>query len=273
MEEIHYLYKITNLVNGKLYIGVTKDPKHRQECHFSNGDRLVNKAYTKYGKDNLIFEIICVGSKEYIYDLEIKAIELYKSDATTGHGYNICSGGFKGDSGNKGRTHTVKVNDKPHFVSGFWFPNRRTALKALNWGAGKFNSRKSKGILGSTKDTPRKYGKQDPVYVMGFWFPNKKKVMSTLNISLDIFQRRKLEGTLGNIVSPERKSNSTVLLKPCYFKGFWFDSYENASKVFNMKPEAIRQRILRGYYEECNSKQEQNIERYSNTILIKNNEA
>lgn len=138
MSEVHYLYKITNLVNNKLYIGVTKDPAARKKAHFSNragiNSRLVNKAFTKYGKNNLTFAVICVGSKDYIYDLEIQAIKLYNSDATDGHGYNICSGGLKGDSGNLGRKHQTKKDDVPTFVSGFWFPNKRTALKALGWG-------------------------------------------------------------------------------------------------------------------------------------------
>ena len=264
MEETHYLYKITNLINGKLYIGVTKDPKHRKDSHFSKGQRLVNKAYEKYGKEGLSFEVICAGSKDYIYDLEVKAIKLYNSDASMGHGYNVCSGGFKGDSGNKGRKHKVKSDDTPHYVSGFWFPNRRSALAALNWGEGRFNSRKKLGVLGDECVLQKRHGPQFAVYVAGFWFPSKKVATSKLGMTSNIFQRRKLEGLLGEVTTPPRKSNSTVTLKPCYFKGFWFDSVGTASLVFSMKPEAIRQRVLRGNYEECNSKQKQSVERYSN---------
>ncbi len=204
MEEVHYLYKVTNLINGKLYIGVTKDPKHRKETHFSKGPRLVNRAYKKYGKDALTFEVICVGSKGYIYDLEVEAIKLYNSDATTGHGYNVCSGGFKGDAGNKGRKHHSKSDDIPYYVSGFWFPNKRTAVSSLNWGDGRFNSRRKLGVLGNECVLKSRYGPQSYVYVTGFWFPSKKVATSALGMSSGIFQRRKTRGTLGDILSPEK---------------------------------------------------------------------
>lgn len=251
-EDIHYLYKITNLINGKLYIGVTKDPKHRKECHFSkaNEDRLVNKAVAKYGKENILFEIICIGSKQYIYDLEIEAIKAYNSDANTGHGYNICSGGFKGGAGNLGRKHITKSDDVPYYVSGFWFPNKRTSLRSLNWGVGKFNSRKKKDILGSIVDVTVKNGPQKFTYVSGFWFPSKKFALEYLNITSSVYQTRKVDETLGNVTVAERKSNSTALKVPNYYRGFWFPDLDIASLIFKKTPESIRQQINRGVFEE-----------------------
>lgn len=252
MEDIHYLYKITNLVNGKLYIGVTKNPKHRQLSHFSKGERLVNKACEKYGKDNLTFEIICEGSKDYIYDLEVKAIKLYNSDATTGHGYNICSGGIHGNAGNVGREHLTRVDDTPYYVSGFWFPNKRTALKSLGWGVGKFNSRHNSGVLGETEVTPKRQGPQEPVFVSGFWFSSKKQAMSVIPISQNVYENRRVAGTLGDVQQPDRKSNSTALKVPNYYRGFWFPDLTIASEIFKKSPESIRQQILRGVFEENN---------------------
>lgn len=252
-DDTHYLYKITNKVNGKLYIGVTKNPKHRQLSHFSKGERLVNKAYKKYGKENLTFEIICVGTKDYIYDLEVKAIKLYNSDATTGHGYNVCSGGVHGDSGNVGREHLTRVDDTAYYVSGFWFPNKRTALKSLGWGSGMFNSRNKAGVLGDTLIQEKRQGPQEPVYVSGFWFTSKKVALVHTSITPNVYEKRRKEGSLGETYYlPERKSNSTALRVPNYYLGFWFPDLIVASEIFNKSPEAIRHQILRGVFEENN---------------------
>jgi group I intron endonuclease len=271
LEEVHYLYKITNKVNGKLYIGVTKNPKHRQLCHFRGYDpgRMISKAVDKYGEDNFTFEIICIGSKEYIYDLEPKAIILYNSNAEKGHGYNLCDGGLVNNQVNKGKSIKTRSDDKFIYVSGFWFPNRRTALKSLNWGAGTFNGRKIAGTLGDICIN-RKHGPQEFVYVTGFWFPSKKLALDKINITPNVYEARRKDGTLGNLTRLPRKSNSTVLAKPCYFKGFWFPSIFAAGLVFNMKPGTLRRRILRGYFEETNAVSEITAQRFSNKLLNNN---
>lgn len=255
-ENIHYLYKITNLVNGKLYIGVTTNPTKRKLQHFTKSKvgRLVNKAVEKYGKDNFTFEVICIGSKEYIYDLESKAILSYNSDANEGHGYNLCIGGMINNQVNKGKSISKRSDDKPVYVSGFWFPNKRTSLKALNWGEGMFNFRKKEKVLGKISYSKKRYGPQQFVYAAGFWFPSKKVVIKSLDISPSVYEKRRIEGSLGDLISPERKSNSTALGVPNYFKGFWFPSLYTASEIFNMRPETIRQRILRGSFEEKSGK-------------------
>lgn len=200
-EEVHYLYKITNLVNGKLYIGVTKNPKHRMRQHFhnkkQNKNSIIRKAVNKYGPENFKFEVVCIGNKEYIYDLEVKVIALYN---TIEDGYNIKPGGI----GGAGHKVSVRSDDSPVYVSGFWFPNKRTAI-------------------------------------------------SSINISLNVYEKRRQDGTLGNYpYLVPRKSNSTALKVPNYYKGFWFPDLFVAGEVFSKTPESIRQQILRGVFEENN---------------------
>lgn len=254
--KIHYLYKITNLVNGKIYIGVTCNPQNRKQQHFVKVKQgtLVNQAVIKYGKNNLTFEIICIGSKDYIYDLEPKAIAFYNSNAITGHGYNLCLGGVVNNNINKGKPVQKRVDDKFIYVSGWWFPNTRTAKKKLNWGQGMISSRRKAGLLGETQIPDKKHGKQDAVYVTGFWFPFKKMAIDKLNMSLNVYEKRRLDGTLGDLIQPQRKTNSSALAVPNYFKGFWFPDLYIASVIFKMRPETIRQRILRGYSEEKGTK-------------------
>jgi group I intron endonuclease len=93
------IYRIKNLLNSKIYIGQTKDPKTRWSRHKSDA-RLGKKynwylydAMRKYGVDNFIFEVI--AQTKYIEEvdrLEILLIEQYKS-TDRNFGYNISEGG------------------------------------------------------------------------------------------------------------------------------------------------------------------------------------
>lgn len=54
--QIFYLYKITNLVNNKIYIGQTNDPKQRWSHHKSDANKpimAISRAMNKYGISNL----------------------------------------------------------------------------------------------------------------------------------------------------------------------------------------------------------------------------
>lgn len=55
------IYKITNKINNKIYIGQSVRPFERfsQHCHNKRTNiSLINKAIQKYGKENFNFEII-----------------------------------------------------------------------------------------------------------------------------------------------------------------------------------------------------------------------
>lgn len=92
----YYLYKITNKLNGKSYIGITNnsDKRFRQHCCLSIAKAKkspISLSIQKYGKENFKFDVICMGSKDYILDLEVKSIKEYNTQVP--NGYNISSGG------------------------------------------------------------------------------------------------------------------------------------------------------------------------------------
>lgn len=94
---MHSIYRITNLVNGKRYIGQTVNIKKRFHDHqnYSSNTHLKN-SITKYGLENFKFEVLFeVSSKTQADKLEIALIAKY--DLTNPmNGYNKDSGGSHG---------------------------------------------------------------------------------------------------------------------------------------------------------------------------------
>ena len=90
-----YVYKITNTVNGKAYIGISvhEPEKRRIKAHLSGrGNRIIAKAVEKYSKDAFTYEVLEANVfDEFLPDLEIAYIEKFNTVAP--HGYNLTSGG------------------------------------------------------------------------------------------------------------------------------------------------------------------------------------
>lgn len=88
-----YIYKITNTINNKSYIGQTVNWKRRKKEHFGNNKlsyiSLIGRAIRKYGKQNFTFEVL--GEYEDYNNQEKFFIEKYNT--TSPNGYNIQSGG------------------------------------------------------------------------------------------------------------------------------------------------------------------------------------
>lgn len=90
------IYKITNVINNKVYIGqTTKCPKIRFKCHCKNKryKSIIKKAIDKYGKDNFKLEVIDKADNiDGLNELERYYIWKYQS-ANKKYGYNIEFGG------------------------------------------------------------------------------------------------------------------------------------------------------------------------------------
>lgn len=95
------IYKITNLVDGKVYIGQTTvgfEKRIREHLYKLRNDKHKNehlqRAYNKFGETNFVFEILQECEIKEIDSLECYWIELFESTDRS-YGYNFENGGNK----------------------------------------------------------------------------------------------------------------------------------------------------------------------------------
>lgn len=89
-----YIYKTTNLINNKIYVGQHKYSKKGIDPNYIGSGKLLLEAVKKYGLDNFYCEIIdiCQTEKE-LEEKELYWIKELKS-TTDYNNYNISDGGF-----------------------------------------------------------------------------------------------------------------------------------------------------------------------------------
>jgi group I intron endonuclease len=94
-----YIYKLTNTINGKSYIGQTIDPPYKRWCKYKNmhcsAQPKLYRALKKYGSDSFIYETIdtTAPNQTELDNLENKYIIQFDSIK---NGYNCKTGGGNG---------------------------------------------------------------------------------------------------------------------------------------------------------------------------------
>lgn len=111
------IYKWTNKVNGKKYVGQTIHPEKRYQQH-KRGERadsqIIDRAILKYGAENFDYTVLLTihaDTREELRGLldeaEIALIRLEQSYYKTGLGYNMTLGGLS--RGSYTHTETTKM--------------------------------------------------------------------------------------------------------------------------------------------------------------------
>lgn len=116
MIKIYKIYKCTNEINGKTYIGFTHKTltkriiEHKSSAK-NGSDYLLHKAIRKYGIDSFKWESLYESfDKEFIlFTMENYFIMENNSYFETGFGYNMT---FGGQGGMLGKKHTEQTKDK-----------------------------------------------------------------------------------------------------------------------------------------------------------------
>lgn len=97
-EQMIGIYRIQNKINGKVYIGqsININKRWKQHIYGLENNRHNNKhllsSWNKYGKDNFIFEVICLCDVLELDQKEVYYIEKFKS-YDYNFGYNLNLGG------------------------------------------------------------------------------------------------------------------------------------------------------------------------------------
>lgn len=116
------IYKITNTINGKHYIGkhITTD---LNDGYMGSGT-LITKAIKKYGKENFVKEVLSFHENDHDLNLaEERAVDIYNKNS-----YNLQPGGKGGwqyvNSNNLGNTDHLKIV-KSDTMKQYWTEERR----------------------------------------------------------------------------------------------------------------------------------------------------
>lgn len=131
-----YVYKVTNNINNKLYVGITSrkrvnDRWSQHRCmgktEYEGDNSLLHKAMRKYGVDCFSFEVIEEVDNSLLFEREKYWIAYYNSK--TPNGYNLTDGGegtFGFESPKKGVPRSQEVKDK---LKASWTEERREEYK------------------------------------------------------------------------------------------------------------------------------------------------
>jgi len=84
------IYKITNKINNKSYIGISNDILNRWKHHISKCDSKLHEAINKYGLENFTFEIIDTFDENK--DLNHSESWYIRTFDSIKHGYNTRKG-------------------------------------------------------------------------------------------------------------------------------------------------------------------------------------
>lgn len=134
----HFLYKITNTLNEKVYIGQTQNTveeryqQHLDEAKRSNNRRLC-QAINKYGEKNFIVEWIgSAWSQEGANALEEALIAQYDSYRDFNKGYNMTPGGYQRPEGitySEESKHNCSLGQKRRFSKPEEVEKNRQAMR------------------------------------------------------------------------------------------------------------------------------------------------
>lgn len=237
------IYKITNLVNNKIYIGQTVNYeeriRHHKQVAFRDNSKEKNrplyKAIRKYGLDNFKFEIIDEANDvDELNSKEIYWIAYYDCCVDNNKGYNLDKGGKNGckSEATKRKIGEAQKGEK-NWSYGLRGSDCHNAKRVMNLTTGQVFDSLIDCALHDFGD--RKYMKQ--ISAVCSPLTNKRTVKGYKYALLD---------EQGNPIIHDKNTqnkafNSVAIVEG--YSGMEFDSISEASRHFNLTHNFIRDRI------------------------------
>jgi len=155
-----YIYKITNLINNKIYIGLSTKSVEESTKYYGSGI-LIKEAIQKYGKENFTKEIIenHIENFDTLKVREIYWIEYFKSYASYDN-YNLTLGG----DGSLGLSPTKFTKNKISKTLKGYIHSKETKEKMSNSGKGRQFSEETKDKLSKSNKGQKDQKKQKKIY-------------------------------------------------------------------------------------------------------------
>ena len=126
VKKVRGIYKVTNKINGKVYIGQSVDIGRRWRQHMTAEDDIYfHKAIQKYGVENFEWEVIEKCKKSELDERESYWIEYYDS---FNKGYNCTKGGGFTGSGEDNPNWKGGISLDPEY-SKQWYEANKDKMK------------------------------------------------------------------------------------------------------------------------------------------------
>lgn len=183
---MHYLYRITNIINNKVYIGQSNNPEYRWKQHKYDSQRTepiqyIHRAIAKYGISNFVFEVIA-GCKTQEDTNEVESLLIIQYDSRSKeHGYNLMVGGSHGG-------HSEETKQK----------QREATLQQI---ATKGHPAAGREVTQETRDLMRKIRLENPVD----YTPEKRKNMSEAHIGIKDSEETKKRKSISSKAQWEKR--------------------------------------------------------------------
>lgn len=229
------IYTITNLANGKKYVGQSKHVhrrwvEHRYKLNANRHDNVkLQRAWNKYGRDNFHFEIIAnASSQNELNILEKKFVQ--QLDSCTA-GYNITEGGeLRHNLGIPCEWNGVKY---PTLVSACRANGIKYGTTLLTW--------IRKGYKNDADVPPPKPGNHATACQWNnLDYPSVSAAARACGINAKNMQKRLLKGYTCDDDVPEIGPRR----KPCKWKGIDYPSISEAAKASHVSV-SVMSRYLR----------------------------
>lgn len=183
---MYTIYKVTNKINGKAYIGFDSKWPSRKSVHICEAITRKNKKYPlyralqKYGLENFEWEVLYQGEdREYTLNImENKLIIEHNTHFKEGHGYNMTFGG-EGTFG--------------------WMPTEETKKKISDSKKGKSSWNKGKPSPWTTERNRKLKGTKQPKLMKTYEIIDPNGNIHTITGLSDFCKKQKLHA--GNMSS------------------------------------------------------------------------